>query len=121
VLRSAEWDQAHPADHHRRRYVRRSVDHEANRQGLRRDEAGVFSATFTDIVTTGSADRSWDFERDLKGVKADDIAMTNCTFNKGLDIEDYLTGPITHLTFDHSTTAPPLGVRDGTSTVKGSP
>jgi hypothetical protein len=167
----------------------------AGRQGI--TPADVFGATFRNITITGSADRSWDFESDLRRVGTGDMTVTNCTFNKGLEIEDYLTGPLTfnncsgsahihvgsehsqqpitfnggtillrpddhgtppggitmnggnlifngtkighlpstrpptgpawvvldgaHLTFNHSSIDPPLGVRDSTSTVTVSP
>jgi hypothetical protein len=73
------------------------VDHftttNAGRQGV--TVAEVSGARFADVTVTSPADSGFDFESDEAGQGSGNVVVSDCTYDHGVNLVEYLTGPIT--------------------------
>ena len=64
----------------------------AGRQGM--TFAEVDHATLTNIHIVHPADAGFDFESDEPGLGSGNVAISNCTYDHGLNLIEHLTGPL---------------------------
>lgn len=65
----------------------------AGRQGV--TLADVYGATMTGVHVLSPADAGFDFESDEARIGSGDVSISDCTYQHGVNLTEYFTGPVT--------------------------